>query len=65
MPAAGINPVVDIARSHLGAEIEGSAHGALDAAISEGRFGRASLQITGHGHYYFSLKMTGYSEESP
>ena len=26
-----------------------------DAAIPEGRFGRASLQITGHGHY-FSLK---------
>jgi hypothetical protein len=45
MPAAGINPVVDIARSHLRAKIESSAHGALNAAIPEGRFGRAALQI--------------------
>jgi hypothetical protein len=57
MPAARINPVVDIARSQLGAEIVGSAHGALDAAISEGWFGRASLQITGHGHYSASRKV--------
>jgi hypothetical protein len=49
------DPVIDIARSHLGAKIEGSAHGALNAAIPESRFGRASLQITGHGHYYLSL----------
>jgi hypothetical protein len=47
MPAAVINPVVDIARSQLEAEIEGSAHGALNAAIPESRLGRASLQITG------------------
>jgi len=43
MPAAGINPVVDIARSHLGAEIEGAAHGALDAAIPKSWFGWAPL----------------------
>jgi hypothetical protein len=55
MPAARINPVVNGARGYLRAEIEGSAHGALDAAIPEGRFGGAALQITGHGRY-FSLK---------
>jgi len=50
MPLAGINPVVDNARSHLRAEIEGSAHSALDAAIPESRFGRPALQITRKRH---------------
>jgi hypothetical protein len=35
--------------------MEGSAHGALNAAIPQSRLGRASLQITGEGHY-FSLR---------
>jgi hypothetical protein len=48
MPAAGIYPVVDIARSHLGAmrKIEGSAHRTLDATIAECRFGKTASQIT-------------------
>jgi hypothetical protein len=50
MPPAGINPVVDNARSHLRAEIEGSTHSALDAAIPESRFGRPALQITRKRH---------------
>jgi hypothetical protein len=55
MPAAGINPIVDVARCQLDVETEGSSHGALNASIPESRLGRASLQITGHGHY-FSLR---------
>jgi hypothetical protein len=57
MPPTGINPVVDNARSHLRAEIEGSAHNALDAAIPEDRFFRPALQITRKRHS--SVERTG------
>jgi hypothetical protein len=44
--------------------VESSAHGALNAAIPESRFGRASLQITGHGHY-FGLKVGSDGKSCP
>jgi hypothetical protein len=60
-----VTPIVDIARSHLGAKIKGSAHGALDAAIPEGRFRRPALQIRRLHHCSGQLGRIGNCPKRP